>query len=267
MTLVLFSLADGPSVATEMPAGAAGSTANAEGFGFPAAEPGAEILAVNVNGTRVTPVESYENMLHGLAAFERWHKLAPRAAPRFVLIPQSGSNVSEFTSGAALRLVGGEAPVDVPILADGVFSLPQAASSSPENISLVLNKKKGLFRLWSYVHSPDVPKNSRRLGDLRLECEVLWEIYKPKAPFFIRSYAAIAGGLCSSHRANIFYPVAGQLAAVTMIYGDRRETLHADFIGKDGRNFRPPIDDKTWPDDTLLEFALAETAPSQKADQ
>lgn len=210
-----------------------------------------QIQTISIVSSKDPDWKPYRTMLLGLDAFDRHHDLAPGTALRFVLRPQQ---VDLTVAGVTLRIAGNQTSIDVPIATNGTFSLPRNQPASDENADLVLNKKKGLFRWRPDIRSTGVPVNARRLGDLRLECEVRWAVEKGDLSFVQRTLFHTLGGPCKTSSVNVLYLAPGQLSSATLISGERRESLPINRLNEGGHFFSPPIYDKSWPDDTLVEF-------------
>jgi hypothetical protein len=214
---------------------------------------------VAVQGSKDPDWKPYRKMLDGLDAFDKYHALAPSAELKFILRPQQ-PNLE--TTDLRLRIVGDNTSIDLPIAADHTFSVPRVESASRDDADLRLNSKKGLFRWRPDIHTAGLPAGTRRLGDLRLECEVRWAVDKFDVSFIQLAYLAPLGGACHTSRSRIFYTNASPLASVTLVSGTRREKLPAERLSaKDPTRYAPPLHDQSWPDDTLVEFELAAPKP------
>lgn len=77
-----------------------------------------------------------------------------------------------------LRLAGDTQSVDLPIDDAFTFELPRSQPFLDDNADLELSKPKTGYRWQPDIHSAGVPQGMRRLGDLRLECEVLINVAK-----------------------------------------------------------------------------------------
>lgn len=213
--------------------------------------------SVSVTGTRDPDWKPYRNMLDGMNAFDAKHALAPQAELKFVLRPQQTNLTPD---NLKLRIVGGDAAIEVPIAADYTFSLPRDEAAARDDADLRLNTKKGLFRWRPDIHTPGLPPGTRRLGDLRLECEVRWAIDKFDTSFLVRAYLAPLGGACHTSRSRVFYTASAPIVSATLVSGTRRERLPAERLDQDDRtSYAPPLYDESWPDDTLVELELQAT--------
>lgn len=208
--------------------------------------------SVAVTGTKDPDWKPYRNMVDGMDAFEKYHALAPAAALKFVLRPQQAKLPM---ADLKLRIAGDSAGIDVPIAPDATFSLPRDELAFKENADLRLNVKKGLYRWRPDIHTPGVQAGARRLGDLRLECEVRWAVDQFDSSFLTRTYLTTLGGACHSSRGRVFYTAPQPFTGVTLIDGARREKLPTERLDpKDPARYAPPIHDDSWSNDTLVQF-------------
>jgi len=210
------------------------------------------VQQVAVSGTKDPDWKSYRKMLDGLNAFDKYHALAPQADLRFILRPQKPDlSISDLK----LRIVGDSANIDVPIAADYTFALPRDDAAAKDDADLRLNSKKGLFRWRPDIHTAGLPAGTRRLGDLRLECEVRWAVDKFDASFLQLAYIVPLGGACHTSRSRVFFTTNAPFASATLVSGTRREKLpEVRMDAADHTRYAPPIHDSSWPDDTLVEF-------------
>lgn len=216
-------------------------------------DPAAEAAQqVTVAGSKDPDWKPYRKMLDGLDAFSRYHSLAPKAELKFILRPQQ-PNLT--LAGLQLRIVGDNVSIDVPIAADATFSVPRDEAAARDDADFRLNSKKGLFRWRPDIRTPGLPAGTRRLGDLRLECEVRWAVDKFDASLIKLAYIVPLGGVCHSSRSRVFFTTASPIAGATLVSGSRREKLPAERLDpKDRTRYAPPLHDQDWPDDTLVEF-------------
>jgi len=99
-----------------------------------------------------------------------------------------------------------------------------------------------------------VPAGARRLGDLRLECELNWALVRDDQSLVRRAMAASLGGFCSSRLIAIGFRSPYVIAAVTLSAGERRLTLPASSVRNNGWGYVVPLHDRSWPDDTRIVF-------------
>lgn len=218
----------------------------------PAATPAEEPQSVAVNGVKNPELRSYRNMLAGLDMFESKRHLAPTADHlRFVLKPR---HADTSLAGLSLRIATDDLSIPVPIAADGSFILPRDQAAADGDAELMLNRSRGEFNGMPRVTSANVPPNMRRLGDVRLECQVAIAIAKKEINVMLRAAAAVAlGGTdwCMSSRVSFGTHTPFPTDSVTLVSGDKRTVLTS---GHRIKYAVMPLADRNWPDDTLVEF-------------
>jgi len=197
---------------------------------------------------------SYRQVLKALDAYDKHHGLAPLAPARFkVQLNQKQWDASR--EPLALRLAGSNTAIDIPVAADKTFSILRNQQAGDDDAKLVLNRNKALYKFISWIESPSVPSNARRLGDLRLQCEMNWAFMDVGTA--LRAAASPFGNPCQSGWLNIGFLAPQPLNSVTLVSGNRREPLAQKHIRENGRGYNPPLSDQSWPDDTLVEFEFA----------
>jgi hypothetical protein len=208
-----------------------------------------ETLA-SVVGVRDLEWKPYRAMLKGLDAFKLFHKLAPDAEARFQLRPQTAD---ASLDGLRLELRHGDAATFLPVMPDATFSLPRGTAPEYAEAELALSRNRDAYRWRPSVRSPDVPRHARRLGDLRLECEMLWAIQKDELSGIVRNTARLVGDPCASALVPLRFPAPGKLAGATLVSGGRTIAVP---VSADGASYQPPLHDTSWPDDALVRFDL-----------
>ena len=222
----------------------------------PADAPADTGQSIHINSIRNPELKTYRVMAAGLDAFDAYHALAPKAREvRFQLAAGSRAPADAMLD-LSLRIAGSDTSIALPLAADGSFALPRSAQADSEDADLVTNKKKGHYRWQSSVYSEGVPAGMRRLGDLRLQCQVMIAIAKKEIPFWVRT---LVGTLlrttdwCSSEQLKLGSRSDAPLASATLLDGERRVDLKVE---KAGRSFLAPIGDTRYGDDTLIELVL-----------
>ena len=223
-----------------------------------------EPSVVSVNGIRNPDLRSYRSLIAGLDAFEAHHNLAPEvpeARFRFVALSAVGLVAQEALN---LRIVGSAEPVQVPIAADGTFVVPRIKAAIDDDADLILNRKKGTLEGMVEILTPGLPTNVRRLGDLRLQCQVLMAIAKSELNFVQRAAMTAVmttSDWCSSRKGQHWMQAAQLIDSAIISAGDRRAPIEFQ-----GHRFLAPIADTTWPDNALIELQLApELSMDEKA--
>lgn len=229
------------------------------------------------------PVEkSYRKMAKGMELFDQQHAMAPTATLRFKLLPRKpGTDMDSVT----LAVVGDTVDYTVPIAADHTFTLTRDERALAENAQVVPNRKKLTMTWRTDIRTPGLPPNTRRLGDLRLECKVGMEAG------LISSGTTLLGKLASAmfdtpaycdKQAPLYLFFADQpLVSVVLVDGPRRQVWPFDKLyaqatdAAELRNILPecdcevlldrtyvlPLGDKSWPDDSLVEFEYRQVPP------
>lgn len=207
---------------------------------------------VEISATRDPEFKPYRTMLKGVDAFDEFHKLAPLAPLRFILRPES-SSVS--LDGATLNISSANLSLPIEIDEGGRFILQRNKQAFDENADIVTNKKKNTLRWKPDIHTPDLPPNTRRLGDLRLECAIRWAVEKDELSFVKRNMFRLAGGACTSAMISVLSFAPRPLVSATAVSGERRMEL---FLASGKMAYVPPLHDATWNDETLLELVYAD---------
>lgn len=231
-----------------------------------------DIQKVPVNGVKNPEMKSYRAVWKGLEKFEDEHELAP-AVPqlRFRVMANKGKYkcIGVCGSGSvalpaqneqfALRIATNDLSVPVPIASDGYFVVPRNEDLYEGNADLILNQKKGSYKMSVDVRTPGLPENVRRLGDLRLECKVQVAIAKEEIPFWIVALAnsvLLTRDWCTASLNKEYvqfgYYSPAALASATLTYKDRSEKIESSKHG-----FSVRLGDKSWPDDALVQLEYA----------
>lgn len=218
----------------------------------------AEQQPVHVSGMRNPELKRYRAMAAGLDAFDNRRALAPAARELRFRLRARASVGPQAMDGLTLHITGSSASIPVPIAADGSFVLPRSKQAHDEDADLILNKKKGGYRWHPQVRSEGVPAHMRRLGDLRLECQVLVAVTRKEMPFWTR--ALINGFLlttdwCSVEKLQLYTVADRKLAGAILVHGNERRPLP---LRDEGNGFVAPLGDRRYPDDTLIELQFAE---------
>lgn len=209
-----------------------------------------ESAQITVAGYRHQVSFDYAMFLKGAETFVAHHGLAPAASLRFSARDPRHAPLTDLK----LALVDDEDRLALPLDREDSFALPAGSHFKAEGSWIVANRKSGNLDVYPRVMSPEIPDDQRRLGDLRLECEVMWAMRKDSAPLFIRVAAKMTAGICHSHSFALNKQVARKLAAAQLVEGDRKKSLP---LAKSGYAYIPPLYDRSWSDDArvVLEFA------------
>ncbi len=233
------------------------------------------VQTVTVSRTRDPVDKSYRNMLKGMELFEKKRGMAPSASLRYKLLPrQRDTNMD----GIVLRIVGDSVTIPVPVASDHTFTLERHQKALDEDASVMPNRKAHSMTWRTEIRTPGLPQNTRRLGDLRLECHVGMEAG------LISDYLPVIGQVanflqrmldyCNGSEVHYLFFSERPLFGVTMIAATRKEILsvaelyagasHGPMSKSDlsscdcqvllDRTYFLPLGDRRWPDDTLIEF-------------
>lgn len=215
---------------------------------------------VEVSAVKNPALRPYRIMSRGLDAFDKHHALAPQAELRFELWNADGTIPD--AQGLNLRLAGARVDLALPVDEQATFVLPRSQDAFDDNADLVLNRKKTQMRWRPRVRSPGVPENARRLGDLRLECEVSWAVTRDDMGFLMRTAVTAGGGLCHAPMIALGYRAPRPVTAVHLVSGERTQAL---TVQDNGRGYVLPVRDKSWNDETLVVYQFADAAPAAPA--
>jgi hypothetical protein len=244
----------------------------------------AESDAVVVSALRNPVDKSYRRMSAAAELFARRRHLAPAAALRFKLLPRNRQTNLE---GIELEIVGDSFAEPLEVAPDRTFALPHHPQALKENASVRPNRKAGTMTWRAEIRTPGLPPDTRRLGDLRLECEVGMEarlISNPRPSLFGRLEALLPEGPDYCHREwpRYLFFADRPLWTVTLVSGARSEVLSVDRLyagaSRDpdwkadlrycdcevlvDRSYFLPLGDRSWPDDTLVRFEYMASAES-----
>lgn len=165
------------------------------------------------------------------------------------------------------------------------FTIARDALALNEGAVVRSNRKDGTFN-WSVdVRTPGLPLNSRRLGDLRLQCRI--ELLAARLGQYVFTplhYVQTAAGVdpCSLRNTSLLLLGDEPIFAVTLVQGTRRQVLPTaslyggslpawtkaitgDWVGRE-RLFEVPLWDASWSDDTLVELEPMRTAHASGAE-
>ena len=238
------------------------------------------VAKVKVSTTRDPVDKSYRKMIQGMERFEREHALAPDAPLRFQLLPRTPDVKME---GITLRVAGDTVSVPVPIGLDNSFVLPRNEQALREDAAVLANRKTTSMTWRALIRTPNLPPDTRRLGDLRLECRVGTEaglVSNNSQLFAWLSNALLsADQVCNSPEGNYLFFADRPLFGVRLRAGERVEDLPFKMLYAGGdqtpdmlrfcdcqvlldRTYYAPLWDKSWPDDTIVEFEyMTDAAP------
>ena len=232
--------------------------------------------AVVVTTLRNPVAKSYRKMVEASKLFEEKRHLAPEAALRFKLLPREQDVTMQ---GIRLKVEAESLAIPLKVSPDQTFALEVDRRALKEDARVVPNRKAGTMTWRADVRTPGLPPDTRRLGDLRLECEVGMKaglISKYPRGFWDWLDALLPEGPAYCHRAqpNYLFFAERPLFSITLVDGARREVLsvdrlysgatkdpdwkkhlrHCDCAALLDRAYFMPLGDSSWSDDTRVEL-------------
>lgn len=222
------------------------------------------------------PVEkSYRKMIRGMELFDKERATSPGGVLRFRLLPRrADTDMATVT----MDVVGDTVDFPVEIAPDRTFTLARNQKALDENAQVIPNRKRMSMTWRTDIRTPGLPPDTRRLGDLRLECRVGMEAG------LVSNSRTIVGDLvkaiidtpsyCDRPAPKYLFFADRPLFSVTLVDGARREVLAVDKLyggASDDpafeddkpycdcevlvdRAYTLPLGDRSWPDDTRVEF-------------
>ena len=164
------------------------------------------------------------------------------------------------------------------VLPDDTFTLERNAKAFSENAQVIPNRKAQSMTWRSDIRTPGLPADTRRLGDLRLECRVGMEagLISNSSNIIGRITQAVMDtpAYCDRKAPLYLFFADRPLFSVTLASGIRREVLSIDKLYASAsddpglktdlpycdcevlidRTYVLPLGDRSWPDDTLVAF-------------
>jgi hypothetical protein len=207
---------------------------------------------VEISSFKDPELRSYAQMLKGMRAYNEKHALAPDSELYFILIPKTNS-VS--VQGLTMRLASDENSIRIPVDSSGQFKLPLIETTNDDEYDLILNKPKGQFLIRPYVKSANLPEDTKRLGDFRLECQVRWAIEKQDVSFVFKSYVKLLafGDPCTARTIDVGFYAPDGIEAIAL---DTPKTKFSYKV-KPYERFSLPLWDKEISDAELVKYQRA----------
>jgi hypothetical protein len=222
------------------------------------------------------PVDkSYRKMVQGMELFEELHAMAPQAALRYRVLPRKRTT---DIHDVALRVLGDTVKQPVALAGDGTFTLGRDAKALAEDAVVSANRPAETMTWRADIRTPGLPGNTRRLGDLRLECQVGMRagLVSQYPSLLDRFFGAVQSPseYCSRKEVRYLFFAEQPIFAVALRHGERRQVLPAarlyagvlrgetpqserrycDCEALLDRAYTLPLGDQSWPDDTLIEL-------------
>ncbi|WP_411883245.1 hypothetical protein [Polaromonas sp. YR568] len=248
----------------------------------PAQGPTLAPVTISAKANRDPVEKSYRKMIRGMDLFEREKSMAPNASLRFKLLPRRRET---DMNAIDMEVIGSTIDFPVTIAPDHTFTMPRNQKAYDENAQVIPNRKAQSMTWRTEIRTPGLPPGTRRLGDLRLECRVGMESGLVSRGTSIIS--TITGALfdtpayCDQKAPLYLFFAERPLFSVTLVAGERREILPVAMLyaaasddpklDRDlpdcdcevlvDRTYFLPLDDRSWPNDTLVEFDYMEGGP------
>lgn len=139
---------------------------------FVLAQSGEAPQVVTITGNYHSDLRAYSHYAPGLVEFREHRQLAPGAELRFALMTRGGPLKPLPLVKASLE--AGSWHHDLPVSQDGWFTLPDSDEAYRRKAQVRISRRIGGASVgWVIdVHTPGLPAQVYRLGDLRLECRV-----------------------------------------------------------------------------------------------
>lgn len=239
-------------------------------------------VSVSAQANRDPVEKSYRKMIRGMELFERRApQLAPGSTLRFKLLPRRRTT---NMANVEIDVIGTVTSFPVAVAPDHTFTLERNQKALDENAQVTPNRASGSMTWRTEVRSAGVPPGMRRLGDLRLECEVGMEagVVSNARTFVgqIANWMTDTPAYCRGNQLYLFF-AERPLFNVTLVAGARRESLainrlyaaasddanlaadlpYCDCEVMLDRTYFMPLEDTSWPDDTLIHFEYMEGPP------
>jgi len=231
----------------------------------------AGVQTITVTGFGEPVDKSYRKMISGMDLFEKNRAMAPAASLRFKLLPRRKDTTMKLID---LEVVGETFAIPVPLAPDNTFTLERIRKAWDDDASVQANRKTLTMTWRADIRTPGLPPHTRRLGDLRLECEVGFEAGLVSNVPGIGGLFGIRRDHCNRLRPRYLFFAEKPLFGVTLTAGGRTEVLpaymlyasaldhpmsqrelaHCDCEVLLDRAYFLPLGDRSWPDDTLVEF-------------
>ncbi len=226
------------------------------------------------------PVEkSYRKMVRGMDLFDAQRSVSPNGTLRFRLLPRKPDTDMK---NIEIEVIGSTVAFAVAVQPDATFTLERNTKAFDENAQVIPNRKAQTMTWRSDIRTPGLPPDTRRLGDLRLECRVGMEagLISNSSNIIGRLTQAVLDtpAYCDRKAPLYLFFADRPLFSVALSSGNRREVLSIDKLyasASDDPNLKSdlpycdcevlidrtyvlPLGDLSWPDDTLVAFEYME---------
>lgn len=165
---------------------------------------------------------------------------------RWALFARDGTPV---TAPLPITIAGSNGHITIPQDGDGVFELPAVVPELGDDVELRIGAKRGDVILVSLVETEGVDASSRRLGDLRLECEMGWRLEYDDIPFALKVAMKLMGSPCRSKNFGMPIHVRRRLKSATVLRDGQPVALK---LGWRAMTFYAPLHDDALGNDTPI---------------
>jgi hypothetical protein len=245
---------------------------------------GPEIPRIEVVAQSNPDKKPYRLLVKAINVFEKNRRMAPDAVMRFRVLPWHDESVM---NGLTLTIRGRTVEKPVAVADDGSFGLEHDQQALDEGAEVVSNRNRASLAWRADIRTPGLPPNTRRLGDLRLECKVdlaglgadLATGFKPLGYWIATAFVSDP---CMLQHVSYAWFADQPVFSITAVSGSRQQTLpSAALHGINAQNidnnamdwhdhlrnrfYYLPVWDTSWPDDTLLTFEAMEDAADKIA--
>jgi len=211
--------------------------------------------------------------------FDAQRSVSPNGTLRFRLLPRRPDTDMKSIE---MEVIGTTVAFAVAVAPDATFTLERNPKAFDENAQVIPNRKAQSMTWRSDIRTPGLPPDTRRLGDLRLECRVGMEagLISNSSNIIGRMTQAVLDtpAYCDRKAPRYLFFADRPLFSVALASGNRREVLSIDklYAGASDdpglkndlpycdcevlvdRAYVLPLGDRSWPDDTLVEFEYME---------
>jgi len=240
-------------------------------------------MSIEITALKNPVNKSYRKMVKGMDVFERDHALAPEGSLKYRLLQRKPGGEIEH---APVQILGRSFSQRLAVAPDHTFTLPRERKALDED-AVVQSERKAETMTWrADIRTAGLPSNVRRLGDLRLECEVGMEAglvsqYSVVDKLF--DFFENGRDYCGGDKQKYLFFADRPLFSVTLRSGERRETLpiqklyaatingrreelkHCDCEALLDRAYVLPLGDRSWPNDTQVVLEYMDAPPEKTA--
>lgn len=187
------------------------------------------------------------------AMLEAYNKNRARYAPQSTFYVTYDEASGADATLPAIKLVGRAATRVLPLDGNNQRVVLPTNLNAKDDYRLVTDRSRKALKVSLLIASPGTSIEDRSIGDLRLQCEVMWAAVKQETSFLLRA-AFGAAGACKSSRINFYFGSPRVLDRAVLVHAGREVPLR---IASDKRGYRAPIYDKTVPSSARVRLHYA----------